>query len=75
MGLGLTLTQDAFEMMKHIDPMSPDFEQMKNDFLNAIGAAQTNHQEIMMAVEEWFEEALMEACGYDDYCEPDAPTY
>lgn len=43
MGLGLTLTQDAFEMMKHIDPMSPDFEQMKNDFLNAIGAAQENY--------------------------------
>jgi hypothetical protein len=29
----------------------------------------------MIAVEEWFEEALMEACGYDDYCEPDAPTF
>jgi hypothetical protein len=29
----------------------------------------------MVQVEEWFEDALMEACGFDDYCEPDLPEF
>jgi hypothetical protein len=38
MGLGLTMTQEAFDMFQFIDPMSPDFETQKTDFLTAIGA-------------------------------------